>query len=127
MVSDEEALPTTHPIQFGGSNSEVHNAGEVWAEALWEAYVALDEEATASGVLLDSQPFASASTATAVSVRGGGVVRRAGPTWSTARQLTGYYLVECEDESEAEVWALKIPAVSTGEVEIRRIMDGPAG
>jgi hypothetical protein len=95
--------------------------------ALWEAYVALDEEATASGVLLDSQPFASASTATAVSVRGGGVVRRAGPTWSTARQLTGYYLVECEDESEAEVWALKKPAVSTGEVEIRRIMDGPAG
>jgi hypothetical protein len=43
MVSDEEALPTTHPIQFGGSNSEVHNAGEVWAEALWEAYVALQD------------------------------------------------------------------------------------
>ena len=36
------ALPTTTPHQRrGGPNSEVHNAGEVWATMLFEAYVAL--------------------------------------------------------------------------------------
>ena len=35
--------PTTHPFNGGGINSEVHNAGEVWTSALWEAYVALQK------------------------------------------------------------------------------------
>jgi len=38
------ALPTTHPIQgttTGAGNSEVHNAGEVWATMLWECYASL--------------------------------------------------------------------------------------
>ncbi|KFE62096.1 myxosortase-dependent M36 family metallopeptidase [Hyalangium minutum] len=38
------ALPTNHPIQgvvTGAGNSEVHNAGEVWATMLWECYASL--------------------------------------------------------------------------------------
>lgn len=42
-MSDDEATPTTHPFNGGGANSEVHNAGEVWAAALWEGYVALQK------------------------------------------------------------------------------------
>ena len=37
-------LPATVPVLFGANganNSEVHNSGEVWATALWEAYVNL--------------------------------------------------------------------------------------
>ncbi|CAN5911251.1 hypothetical protein BH11MYX3_BH11MYX3_03770 [soil metagenome] len=34
-------LPTTHPFLASGNNSEVHNAGEVWASMLWDGYVAL--------------------------------------------------------------------------------------
>jgi len=38
-------LPTNiHPVSFGGNganNSEVHNAGEIWANTLWQAYVNL--------------------------------------------------------------------------------------
>ena len=94
-------------------------------QALWEAYVALDEEAKAAGALVDLQPFAPSSSATVVSLAGGNVARRAGPTWPTARQLTGYYIVECPDEAAAIAWALKIPAAITGEVEVRRILDGP--
>ncbi len=41
MVADDAAIPSSHPISGGGPNSEVHNAGEVWAQALWEVYVAL--------------------------------------------------------------------------------------
>lgn len=38
--------PTTHPFQALGSNSEAHNAGEVWASMLWEGYVALQQAGT---------------------------------------------------------------------------------
>ncbi|MBA3545858.1 MAG: M36 family metallopeptidase, partial [Nannocystis sp.] len=40
-VSDGVALPNTHPIKAGGPNSEVHNAGEIWATMMWESYIAL--------------------------------------------------------------------------------------
>ncbi|MBA3819825.1 MAG: M36 family metallopeptidase, partial [Deltaproteobacteria bacterium] len=42
-MADGEALPTTHPFQPFGNNAEVHNAGEVWAAAMWEGYVALQQ------------------------------------------------------------------------------------
>jgi large repetitive protein len=47
-ISDAEALPTRAPISPGGPNSEVHNAGEVWATMLHEAYVALIRAHTSS-------------------------------------------------------------------------------
>jgi hypothetical protein len=40
-IGDDNALPDTTPINPGpvpNGNSEVHNAGEVWAESLWEVY-----------------------------------------------------------------------------------------
>lgn len=47
-VSDGVALPViTPPVLFTGApNSEVHNAGEVWASALWECYAALLRDTT---------------------------------------------------------------------------------
>ncbi len=44
MVADGVPLPTSHPTSGGGPNSEVHNAGEVWATILWEGYIALQQE-----------------------------------------------------------------------------------
>ncbi len=40
-IQQSATLPTTFPIAFTGNNEEVHNAGEVWAAMLWQAYVAL--------------------------------------------------------------------------------------
>ncbi|QRK11910.1 myxosortase-dependent M36 family metallopeptidase [Archangium violaceum] len=41
-IMDGVALPTTMPLSNNGlPNSEVHNAGEVWATMLWECYVSL--------------------------------------------------------------------------------------
>lgn len=41
-IKDSVSLPTTHPVQKSNrENSEVHNAGEIWATALWEVYAAL--------------------------------------------------------------------------------------
>lgn len=46
-MAEGEPLPTgDHPFNDFGSNSEVHNAGEIWAAAMWEAYVALQQAGT---------------------------------------------------------------------------------
>jgi hypothetical protein len=49
-IGDDAALPTNTPGFPGGPNSEVHNAGEVWASMLWEAYnVLIDEHGVVVG------------------------------------------------------------------------------
>ena len=40
-IEDDVALPGGVPRQFAGTNSEVHNSGEVWATMLWECWAAL--------------------------------------------------------------------------------------
>ncbi len=42
-IADGQALPAATPalVANGAPNSEVHNAGEVWASVLWECYAAL--------------------------------------------------------------------------------------
>lgn len=96
-------------------------------QALWDAYVRLDEEAKAAGVLIDSQPFAASATATTVSVSGGRLKEVPGPAEKTAAQLTGYYLLQCGSQAEAVRWAMRVPAASTGRVEVRAIVEGPEG
>ena len=40
-----QALPTTAPLSGGGgANSEVHNAGEIWATMLWDVYTQVQAE-----------------------------------------------------------------------------------
>jgi hypothetical protein len=48
-MADDQALPTNAPLNPSNTNSEVHNAGEVWAEVLWEGYVALLKAGPAAG------------------------------------------------------------------------------
>ncbi|HEY8375456.1 MAG TPA: M36 family metallopeptidase, partial [Nannocystis sp.] len=40
-IANGQPLPDHHPVNGGGPNSEVHNAGEIWATMLWQAYVDL--------------------------------------------------------------------------------------
>ena len=46
-IADSATLPATSVNSMGASNSEVHNAGEVWATMLFEGYVALQKHAAA--------------------------------------------------------------------------------
>ncbi|HMG52193.1 MAG TPA: M36 family metallopeptidase [Kofleriaceae bacterium] len=43
-ISDANPLPTDTPGLPGGANSEVHNAGEVWAQMLWDVLNALADQ-----------------------------------------------------------------------------------
>lgn len=40
-IANGAALPATHPLVVFGVNSEIHNAGEVWASMLFDALLAL--------------------------------------------------------------------------------------
>ncbi len=44
-ISNGVPLPTTAPIRDFGPHAEIHNAGEVWATMMFEAYIALLEDA----------------------------------------------------------------------------------
>ena len=45
-MADGVPTPTNHPFNASNVNSEVHNAGEVWAAALWDGYIALQKAGT---------------------------------------------------------------------------------
>ncbi len=43
-IANGQMLPKDHPLgSTGGPNSEVHNAGEVWATMMWDAYIAVQK------------------------------------------------------------------------------------
>ena len=99
--------------------------GEPGFQELWDAYVALDDEARAVGALVDSQPFGPTTEAVTLTVRAGEPSTTPGPAVRTDAQLTGYYLLQCKNQAEAVAWAAKIPAAATGWVEVRSIFEGP--
>jgi hypothetical protein len=88
-----------------------------------DAYWALDNEATAAGVFVDSAGLHPTEMAKTVRIRDGEESVTDGPFAETKEQLGGYYLLECESIEEALRWAAKIPAVRTGSVEVRQVMD----
>ena len=57
-IQNAEALPATPTQPNGQPNSEVHNAGEVWASMLWEAYVSLQRNRGARSFARAKRDFA---------------------------------------------------------------------
>ncbi len=82
-ITNGVALPDT-PMnsRAGGVNAEVHNAGEVWASMLWEAYVALQRRA---GAPAPAYSFDEARKRMASYVVGGMKLAPANPTYTEQR------------------------------------------
>jgi hypothetical protein len=62
-------------------------------------------------------------TATTVRLREGKRLTTDGPFAETKEQLGGYYLIEAKDLDDAIAVAARIPAVRSGSIEIRPIME----
>lgn len=62
------------------------------------------------------------ATATTVRVRDGKLLTTDGPFAETKEQLGGFYLVEANDQKQAEAMAAKIPGARFGSIEVRPIM-----
>jgi hypothetical protein len=97
--------------------------GEDESKAEIDAYWALDNEAGAAGVYVDSGGLHPTETARTVRLRDGEQSVTDGPFAETKEQLGGYYLLDCASVDDALAWAAKIPAARTGSVEVRQLMD----
>lgn len=112
LWGDESAWADWSPEQFSADM------------ALYEAF---DRDAREAGVLLGGEALQPTATATTVRVKAGEHHVTDGPFAETKEQLGGYYLLDCRDLDEAIAWAKRIPAGMDGSIEIRPIMEDPAG
>ena len=91
-------------------------------ETVLDEYIAYTGEVEKAGILLGANPLESTDTSTTVQTRDGRTLTIDGPFAETKEQLAGYYLVDCQSESEALDWAAKIPSAKWGSIEVRPIM-----
>ncbi len=86
-----------------------------------QAYMTFTRETQEAGVFVAGEPLEKISTATTVRVRNGDTLLTDGPFAETKEQLGGFYIVEAADLDEAIALAKRIPAASTGCVEVRPV------
>ena len=67
----------------------------------YQGYVAVSEEATAAGALVDASGLEPTASATSVRVRNGDSVVTDGPYAEVKESLGGYYLFSCDTLDEA--------------------------
>jgi hypothetical protein len=91
-------------------------------DAELQEYFAITAEMRAQGVYVGGEALHPTATATTVRLRDDKTATTDGPFAETKEQLGGYYILECKDLDEATQWALKIPAVRHGSVEIRPLV-----
>lgn len=87
-------------------------------------YGEITEELAAAGVLEGGEAFMPADTGTTVERRGGHPQISA--VEMSARELSGFYLVDC-DEEQALAIAARLPVAAHGAVEVRPLMALPDG
>jgi hypothetical protein len=91
--------------------------------AVMQAYEAFGREVSEAGAFIAGEGLEPTSAATTVRVRDGERLLSDGPFAETKEQLGGFYLLECASLDEAIEWASKIPAASSGSVEVRPVMN----
>ena len=108
----------------------IYESEQSWAtmtkeegDAIMGEYFAFTDTYRASGQVVAGNALQPTSTATTVRVRNGKISTTDGPFAETREQLGGYYLVEAKDLNEAIQVASKIPAVRTGSIEVRPIVE----
>ena len=96
---------------------------EEQGNAIMHEYFAFTNKHRESGQVLAGEALQPTNTATTVRVRNGKISTTDGPFAETREQLGGYYLLDAKDLNEAIQIAAKIPAVRTGSIEVRPIME----
>lgn len=95
--------------------------GEQERSAVYDRYRSLSDDARAAGVLVDGAELAPVASATTVRVRDGKTLVSDGPYAEVKEALGGYFVFECATIDEALDWAARIPAATTGAVEVRPV------
>jgi hypothetical protein len=95
---------------------------EAEAQAEMAVYGQLTAELAEAGMLRGGEAFMPASTAVVVTVENG--QRRLSAADESPRELSGYYIVECDEDQALDI-AARMPVATHGAVEVRPLMDLP--
>jgi hypothetical protein len=90
-------------------------------------YMQFMKEIQASGHIKGGEALRPSTMATCVRVENGKRMVTDGPYAETREQLGGYFLIEAKDLDEAIGIAARIPGARMGTIEVRPIMQMPAG
>lgn len=85
-------------------------------------YDALTDQLARDGVLRGGEAFLPAAAATTVTIEDGETV--VAPVDATARELSGFYLVDCDGQRALEI-AARMPVATHGHVEVRPLLELP--
>ena len=111
---------------YGQESAAAQMSQEAAAQEI-AAYNAFTEEAMKSGAMVSGNVLMPTNTATTVRVRDGKVLTTDGPFAETKEQISGYYVMKCNDLDEAITLAAKIPGAAYGSIEVRPVMEFPEG
>src|SRR6266852_4467781 len=104
-------------------HNETEKLPQETQQQLFQEYMTFNQDLTKSGKRKGGAPLEQTATATTVRVRSGKTVVTDGPFAETKEQLGGYFLVEAKDLDEALSIAARIPAVETGSIEVRPVVE----
>jgi hypothetical protein len=122
-VARREELSMKYLCTLYDDETQWADATPEQAGALMQAYDAFGREVHEAGAFVAGEGLEPTSAATTVRVRDGERILSDGPFAETKEQLGGFYLLECDSLDEAIEWAGKIPAASSGSVEVRPVMN----
>ncbi|MCU0647985.1 MAG: YciI family protein [Gemmatimonadaceae bacterium] len=93
------------------------------AEADMQQYFTFTDDIRRTGHYVAGEALQPVATATTLRERHGQLSMTDGPFAETKEQLGGFYLIEARDLNDAVQVARRIPAVRTGSIEVRPIVD----
>ena len=96
-------------------------------QRIFKAYDTYTEGVKKSGAYEYGDAFQPSSEAVTVRVRDGRTQTSKGPAETTKESLGGIYVVKAPDEQRAIELAAGIPGAQWGSIEVRPLMDLPAG
>jgi hypothetical protein len=107
LYANESAMPRPGTAEFDAQNA---------------AYGAVFEDFSKRGVFVAGDPLGASASSTSVRVRGGQRQDSTGPAAPTQEQLIGYYVLDCQTQTEAAELAATIPCATVGTVEVRPVL-----
>ncbi len=110
-----------------GPDGPLPEPGTAEATAMTERWSAATGAMARAGVLVDCAPVQPAAASTTLRVKDGEVLLTDGPAAEIKEHFGGFTLVQCADLDEALRWAATLPAATEGSIEIRPVVQVPAG
>lgn len=87
-----------------------------------DAFAKYLEDVKAAGAFQEGDPTQPNAAVFSVTNHDGHAKTASGPMQPASPWLTGYFVLDCKDRSEAESWAAKNPAAWAGTVEVHPIL-----